>query len=107
MEGAVRYTPGHREGSSANCQTKEASQGNSESKAKHLTYLKMNPLTHLMKTEFALEIHTAVRKGERCLQGQIHSLTPSISISLMLGQDPPLTEKNPPLKAQKQQWSNP
>lgn len=86
MEGAGRYTPGHREGSSANCQTKQASQGNSESKAKQLTYLNMNPLIHLMKTEFALEIFTAVWKGECCLQGQIHSLTPSLSISLMLGQ---------------------
>lgn len=88
-----RYKPGHRVGSSANCQTKYASQGNSERSAKQLTYLKMNPLTHIMKTEFALEIHTAVWKGERCPQGQIHSLTPSLSVSLMPGQDPPPHEE--------------
>lgn len=46
-----------------------------------------------MKAEFASEIHTAVWKGERCPQGQIHSLTPSLSVSLMPGQDPPPHEE--------------
>lgn len=53
----------------------------------------MNPLEHIMKTEFASEIHTAVWKGEWCPQGQIHSLTPSLSVSLMPGQDPPPHEE--------------
>lgn len=46
-----------------------------------------------MKTEFALEIHTAVWKGECCPQGQIHSLTPSLGVSLMPGQGPPPHEE--------------
>lgn len=61
--------------------------------AKLLLYLRTNPLALIMNTEFASEIHTAVWKGECCPQGQIHSLTPSLSVSLMPGQDPPPHEE--------------
>lgn len=96
---ACRWTPGQKVGISASCQTKKekkadwAHQENSDITAKLLLYLRTNPLALIMNTEFASEIHTAVWKGECCPQGQIHSLTPSLSVSLMPGQDPPPHEE--------------